>query len=121
MKFNRTEKRQFNKWVTALYENKHKQGTQRLQDFDGGYYCLGVGVDVCVPKHQQHRSPSGHLIGTTPSLQGCPLRWLNNINDDFLFITELSLMELNDKREATFPEIAMMLDLVYNYNAYGKS
>ncbi len=128
MKLNETSKKQLNEWIDVLYKNEYPQATGQLQSANG-YCCLGVACDLLIPKDKQIKLlGSERLMGGIPDLQKHAPSWLKKINMDFAFLTGKTLIELNDVgifkenlKEFTFPEIAMMLDLVYNYNAYGKS
>lgn len=120
MKFTKKEFRQLQQWIAVLYEEKYPQTTGSLQTLSG-YCCLGVACELFIP-HANRTLASGLLIGGTityPNQPGAP-DWLQKINIDFVNITDIALTELNDKGfqslpPYTFPEIAMLLELVYIY------
>lgn len=108
-------KRQFNRWLRALYEQELPQSQRRLQNQDG-YCCLGVGCKVLIPKKKYRLADGCFLYGNYPDAQNDAPDWLKDINDDFYKKTDkFTLALLNDDKGFTHPEIAMLLDLVYNY------
>lgn len=113
-------KKQFNKWLFHLYNETYPQGVLALQTAEG-YCCLGVGCKVLIPEKKLAMSYK-MLIGGTPTLrnQAAAPKWLYEINERFQELTDQSLSRLNDFGCGSFgpfthPEIAMLLDLVYNY------
>ena len=117
----RLNKKQFNRWLTALYNEEFPQGQASLQSKDG-YCCLGVACEVLISKNKQSNSSENRLQGDFPEDQTYSPKWLQKINNNFSLKTGKSLSILNDVgyftnglEPFTHPEIAMLLDLVYNY------
>ena len=108
-------KKQVKKWCDALRSGKYKQGVERLQT-DKGYCCLGVAVDVFVPKGKQELYPNGTLKGCIPRRQSAAPEWLHDMPvmsrdrwDEF----DISLEKLNDNKGYTFDEIADVLEIEF--------
>lgn len=113
-------KKQFNKWLFHLYNETYPQGIRRLQTAQG-YCCLGVGCKVLIPEKKLAMADK-MLVGGTPSFKNQPAvpKWLQEIDRRFEELTSRSLSGLNDLGcdslgSFTHPEIAMLLDLVYNH------
>lgn len=137
MKINKS---QFNKWIRALRSGKYKQAIGRLENFSGGFCCLGVSCKILIPnsKIQSYLSFNSNkkiIYGTMPIEQFDSPNWLKEISEDFgkktytnqkhlhsndFFIekqrTEIFVM--NDDYRMTFNEIADMLELTYIHNAF---
>jgi len=103
------------KWCDALRSGKYKQGVKRLQT-DKGYCCLGVAVDVFVPKGKQELYSDGTLKGHMPGHQSAAPGWLHDMPvmsrdrwDEFA----ISLEKLNDDKGFTFDEIADVLEIEF--------
>lgn len=129
----RINKKQFNKWLKSLYSEQFPQTTGTLQD-GIGYCCLGVGCKVLIPEKKQDLFEK-LLEGAMPDEQKNSPKWLGEINEDFSIKAGHSLTDLNDgcsidvlegefivgkTMKFTHAEIAMLLDLVYNYKALNK-
>lgn len=118
-------KKEFKRWLEALYEQEFSQTRGVLQD-KRGYCCLGVGCELLIQKDLKELDDRNFIEGAYPVSQQHAPNWLKNINDDFGDITGSELAHLNDGGQKdyrnkllgkfTHPEIAMLLDLVYNHN-----
>lgn len=111
-------KRQFNRWLKSLYEEEFPQTKRALQSKEG-YCCLGVGCEILIPKNKK-RLINGFLIGGLPQGQINAPEWLKKVDVDFYQKTTAYLSVLNDMGTEdlgrfSHSEIAMLLDLVYNY------
>lgn len=108
-------KKQFNRWLQALYNEEMPQTTGSLQK-ENGYCCLGVACKLFIPKSKLELKYGGLMGGSMPQSQEYAPEWLKDISSKFKDESGESLDKLNDKELMTFPEIAMCLDLVYNHN-----
>jgi len=105
-------RKEFNKWVTALYKGKYPKGTGQLQS-SKGYCCLGVAQrEVCKKPEQD---AYGRLSGGYPAAPFNSPEWLTMMDKDFREKSGQRLSSLNDKEGFTHQEIAMLLELVYVY------
>lgn len=120
-------KKQFNKWLNALYAEKYNKGTSRLQIKDT-YCCLGVGCVELIPPTLL-KMDGNVLAGSYPGMyQDAAPQWLKDIDTHFYDKTGTRLSMLNDNGAMAIehmgnfshPEIAMLLDLVYNYKILDK-
>lgn len=112
------DRAQFNKWLTALYEEKYTKGEGALQSGQG-FCCLGVGCMELIPEGKKHVL-FDRLDGVYAGDQSEAPKWLKHVNWAFEQATGTSLSQLNDGDsiiKLTHPEIAMCLDLVYNHKA----
>lgn len=109
-------KRQFRKWIQALYSGEYTQTDGKLQD-KKGFCCLGVGCHVVIPDEKKAYKPGNLLLGLMPNAQSSAPEWLKEINEDFYSRTGCYLTELNDSgidgEPLTHAEIGMLLQLVY--------
>lgn len=109
------DKKEFNKWLTALYsDGEFKQGKGALQPSKDTFCCLGVACKVLIPASLQLQGEEGYLNGALPSAQGHAPLWLRRINSDFYSMTQHAhLADLNDSGDYSFAEIADLLYAVH--------
>lgn len=118
-------KEEFRIWIDALYSGKFPQGKNALQS-STGYCCLGVACKVLIPENKLEYFFDGLgnklLNGGLANDQPYAPEWLSRINSDFMIKLEPTckknekvecLIGLNDLGQATFPEIADLLVMVY--------
>lgn len=103
-------KKDIQKWTKALRSGKYKQSKHSLQNKDG-YCCLGVACEVFVENY--NRCENGYLSGGTPLLSNGAPFFLIELQGDFSIKTETDFIELNDRGDFTFDEIADMIETVY--------
>lgn len=110
-------KKQFMKWLEALWSGDYEQGRGALmQQWLGGtfsYCCLGVACKILIPRNKQSANSSGRLYGGFAHSQSHAPEWLKNISIDFCHKTGRTLVELNDDLQLSFDEIADLLYAVY--------
>jgi hypothetical protein len=110
---NKPNKEQVQQWVSALRSGKYKQTTGTLQD-SNGYCCLGVACDIFIPQHKiQTRFHSLNMCGECPMDQEYSPKWLKRINGHFEKQTGIEIVDLNDRHNFSFDEIADLLEAVY--------
>ena len=78
----KTNKKQFDRWLQALYSEKFPKTTGALQNVKG-YCCLGVGCKVLIPEDEQELNADSCLRGGLPIGQTNAPKWLKDINNDF--------------------------------------
>ena len=107
-------KKEMKKWIKALRSGDYDQTKKCLQD-EKGYCCLGVACEVLIPKSKQQKySSSDFLQGLSPFNQIHSPRWLKYISVEIAKLYGVSLMNLNDKHNYTFNDIADLLEFFTN-------
>lgn len=107
-------------WIKALKSGRYKQSTEELQS-DNGYCCLGVGAvraglkgGVILSRDTTTFLSGGELDGQPGVRQYLGLRSDTGRPDKFYSfrgdIVDHSLVTLNDKKDASFKEIADVLE-----------
>lgn len=104
-------KKQAQKWIDALRSGEYKQGKGTLQN-KLGYCCLGVLCKISIPLEKQDLL-RGYLYGGVPRHQSNALQWIRDVNFDMADKAGNSFSRLNDIEDATFDEIADMIQLYY--------
>jgi len=105
-------------WIEVLRSGLYEQGKGKLQN-GNKFCCLGVACDIFIP-HNKLSKIGSDMFGTIPGSQpACP-EWLSNINTIYVGKASIdnssfamSLIGMNDAGNASFDEIADMLQLMF--------
>lgn len=103
------DREQFRNWIKALRSGEFKQGSCYLQDYEGGYCCLGVACKVTIPGDLISLDQYKRMSGTMPIYQTYSPRWIIDIANVQLG-SLASLPVLNDTEGYTFSMIADLLE-----------
>jgi len=115
MKLTTQDFEQIEQWIAALRSGEYKQGRMMLQQLDK-YCCLGVACKVIIPKDKLKFTADGkEIYGSIPDGQPSAPKWLKEINPAFTLYYGDSLIFLNDSKEATFTEIANLVERFINH------
>lgn len=103
-------KKDIKTWIKALRSGDYKQTIGKLQN-EFGFCCLGVACDLFIPKVDQERiNENRFLVGCLPFQQKHSPKWLNDINTEVHRRSGVTLSDLNDYRNASFKDIANILE-----------
>ena len=98
------------KWIEALLSGNYRQIKTRLTNRGKGRCCLGVLMDVAGFKKTRAYDNIGYKADNYGNIEFASLTYDFILSNDIKFISVHKLIDMNDKENKSFEEIASYIE-----------